>query len=136
MQVRDGMSSMVLTVGPGHTLRAAARMMTERGVGAAVVLDPEAAGPSIITERDILTSVGSGQDPDAEKVADHQAGSLVFASPDWSLEEAAAQMVRGKFRHLVVIDNGEIAGILSVRDIVRCWTQDGATSDMPQGAVQ
>jgi CBS domain-containing protein len=59
----------------------------------------------------------------------------VFASPDWSLEEAAAQMVRGKFRHLVVIDNGEIAGILSVRDIVRCWTQDGATSDMPQGAA-
>jgi CBS domain-containing protein len=135
MQVRDGMSSMVLTVGPGHTLRAAAKMMTERRVGAAVVLDPEAAGPSIITERDILISIGSGQDPDAEKVGDHQAGSLVFASPDWSLEEAAAQMVRGKFRHLVVVDNGEIAGILSVRDIVRCWTQDGATSDMPQGAA-
>jgi CBS domain-containing protein len=135
MQVRDGMSSMVLTVGPGHTLRAAATMMTERRVGAAVVLDPEAQGPSIITERDILISLGSGQDPDAEKVADHQASSLVFASPDWSLEEAAAQMVRGKFRHLVVIDNGEIAGILSVRDIVRCWTQDGATSDMSHGAA-
>ena len=136
MQVRDGMSSMVLTVGPGHTLRAAATMMTERRVGAAVVLDPEAPGPSIITERDILISIGSGQDPDAEKVADHQASSLVFASPEWSLEEAAAQMVRGKFRHLVVVDNGEITGILSVRDIVRCWTQDGATSDMPQSAIK
>ncbi|MDX6642126.1 MAG: hypothetical protein QOD76_88 [Solirubrobacteraceae bacterium] len=135
MQVRDGMSSMVLTVGPGHTLRAAATMMTERRVGAAVVLDPEAAGPSIITERDILISIGSGQDPDVETVADHQASSLVFASPEWSLEEAAAQMVRGKFRHLVVVDNGEIAGILSVRDIVRCWTQDGATSDMPRSAA-
>jgi CBS domain-containing protein len=135
MQVRDGMSSMVLTVGPGHTLRAAATMMTERRVGAAVVLDPEAPGPSIITERDILISIGSGQDPDAEKVADHQASNLVFASPDWSLEDAAAQMVRGKFRHLVVVDNGEMTGILSVRDIVRCWTQAGATSDMPQGAT-
>jgi CBS domain-containing protein len=131
MQVRDGMSSMVLTVGPGHTLRAAATMMTERKVGAAVVLDPEAPGPGIITERDILTSLGAGQDPDSEKVADHLTSNLVFASPDWSLEEAAQEMVRGKFRHLVVIDNGEIAGVLSVRDIVRCWTQEGATSDMP-----
>ena len=41
-------------------------------------------------------------------------------------------MVRGSFRHLVVVESGEMAGILSVRDIVRCWTQDGATSDMPE----
>ena len=35
-------------------------------------------------------------------------------------------MVRGGFRHLIVVDGGEIAGILSMRDIVRCWTEDGA----------
>ena len=46
MHVRDGMSTMVLTVGPGHTLRQAACHMAERGVGAAVVVDPEAAGPN------------------------------------------------------------------------------------------
>ena len=136
MQVRDGMSSMVLTVGPGHTLRAAATMMAERKVGAAVVIDPEAPGPGILTERDVLYSIGAGEDPDAELVADHLTSNLVFASPDWALEEAAAQMVRGGFRHLVVIQNGEITGILSVRDIVRCWTQEGATSDMPQSAAQ
>ena len=45
MQVRDGMSEMVLTVGPGHTLREAARLMAERKVGAAVVMDPDAPGP-------------------------------------------------------------------------------------------
>jgi CBS domain-containing protein len=136
MQVRDGMSSMVLTVGPGHTLRAAATMMSERKVGAAVVIDPEAPGPGILTERDVLYSIGAGQDPDTELVADHLTANLVFASPDWALEEAAAQMVRGGFRHLVVIQDGEITGILSVRDIVRCWTQEGATSDMPQSAAQ
>ena len=54
MQVREGMSTVVLTVGPGHTLRQAAAQMAERSVGAAVVLDPEAMGPGIITERDIL----------------------------------------------------------------------------------
>ena len=51
MQVRDGMSSVVLTVGPEHSLRDAARLMTDRHVGAAVVLDPEAPGPAIVTER-------------------------------------------------------------------------------------
>src|SRR4051812_43780879 len=64
MHVRDGMSSMVLTVGPGHTLRHVAKLMSDRRVGAAVVLDPDGSGPAIITERDVLEAVGTGQDPD------------------------------------------------------------------------
>src|SRR6478672_3410964 len=71
MQVRAGMSHMVLTVGPGHSLRAVSRLMAQREVGAAVVLDPDGAGPGIITERDVLQSIGAGQDPDVESVADH-----------------------------------------------------------------
>jgi CBS domain-containing protein len=125
------MSETVLTVGPGHTLREAAALMSERKVGAAVVVDPEAPGPGILTERDLLHSMGAGEDPDSERVADHLTSSLVFASPDWSLEEAAVAMVRGGFRHLVVIESGDITGVLSVRDIVRCWTQDGAICDVP-----
>ena len=131
MRVREGMSTRVLTVGPGHTLRQAAVQMAERGVGAAVVLDPDGMGPGIVTERDILISLGRGEDPDSEKVADHLTSELVFAGPDWSLEQAAVAMVRGGFRHLIVIDAGETAGILSVRDIVRCWTDDGAICDVP-----
>jgi len=135
MQVREGMSTVVLTVGPGHTLRQAATAMADRGVGAAVVHDPEAPGPGIITERDVLISIGRGQDPETERVADHLTAELVLAAPDWSLEQAAAAMVRGGFRHLVVVESAEIAGILSVRDIVRCWTDDGATCDVPQVAA-
>ena len=131
MHVREGMSTLVLTVGPGHTLRQAAAQMADRGVGAAVVLDPDAMGPGIITERDILISLGRGEDPDAEKVADHLTSQLVFAAPDWSLEQAAVAMVRGGFRHLVVVDDGATAGILSVRDVVRCWTDDGASCELP-----
>src|SRR4051812_39506169 len=104
MRVREGMSPQVLTVGPSHTLREAARLMSERRVGAAVVLDPEQPGPGIITERDILISLGQGQDPDAEAVGDHLTSELVFAAPDWSLEQAAAAMVSGGFRHLIVVD--------------------------------
>lgn len=122
------MSETVLTVGPGHTLRECATLMAQRNVGAAVVTDPDAPGPGIITERDILISIGTGQDPDVELVADHLTSNLVFASPEWSLEAAAAAMAKGRFRHLIVIDAGEVAGVLSVRDIIRCWSQDGATS--------
>ena len=71
---------------------------------------------------------------DTEKVADHLTSELVFAGPDWSLEQAAVAMVRGGFRHLIVIDGGETAGILSVRDIVRCWTDDGASCDVDAGS--
>jgi CBS domain-containing protein len=111
--------------------------MAERNVGAAVVVDPEAPGPGIVTERDVLRSIGTGQDPDTEKVADHLTAELVFAHPDWSLEEAAAAMAHGNFRHLIVIDSGEVAGVLSVRDIIRCWSQDGATSVMAeQGSAE
>lgn len=134
MQVKDGMSTVVLTIGPAHTLRQAARQMSERGVGAAVVLDPEGQGPGILTERDVLRSIGRGQDPDAECVSDHLTSDVVFADPDWSLEEAAGAMVRGNFRHLIVTSNGEIAGVLSVRDVVRCWTDDGASCDVGEAA--
>jgi CBS domain-containing protein len=134
MQVREGMSEEVLTIGPRHTLRDAAEAMCRRNVGAAVVLDPDAPGPGVITERDILIAVGAGEDPDQELVADHLSTNLTFASPDWSLELAAATMVRGRFRHLVVYDGGELAGILSMRDIVRVWIGDGASCEVPVAA--
>ena len=134
MQVRDGMSKMVLTIGPGHTLREAAKQMSERKVGAAVVMDPDGEGPGIITERDILNSLGRDEDADSEKVSNHLTSDVVYAAPDWSLEDAAAQMVRGKFRHLIVMEGGEVVGVLSVRDVVRCWTDDGASCDVPEEA--
>jgi CBS domain-containing protein len=136
MQVRDGMSSVVLTVNPGHSLREAACLMAERRVGAAVVMDPEQPGPGIVTERDVLRSIAAGADPDSERVADHLSADLTFAAPDWSLERAAEAMVRGGFRHLIVVDGGEMSGILSMRDIVRCWVADGATSELPPDLVR
>jgi CBS domain-containing protein len=130
MQVRDGMSEVVLTVGPGHTLREAAAMMAEKRIGAALVSDDETAVARIVTERDILLSVGAGEDPDSERVADHMSGSVIAASPDWSLERAAAEMSRRGIRHLVVYEGPELVGVLSMRDIVRVWTTAGATSGM------
>jgi len=130
MQVRDGMSEVVLTVGSSHTLREAAEMMVEKGTGAALVADDERPVPCIVTERDLLESIGRGQDPDAELVSEHMSEGVVAAAPDWSLEHAASEMSTRGIRHLVVFDEGELIGILSIRDIVRVWTSDGATSGM------
>jgi len=126
------MTQLVLTVGPAHTLRDAARLMSGRRVGAAIVTDSEHAGIGILTERDILDSVGAGQDPDSELVANHRTGDLVFALPDWTLEQAAASMIRGGFRHLIVVDGGDVIGLLSMRDIVRCWASE---APVPAGSA-
>jgi CBS domain-containing protein len=131
MNVADGMSPVVLTIGPAHTLREAARMMAERRVGAAVVVSPDQAGVGIMTERDILISVASGQSPDTEVAEDHCTQDLVFAARDWTIEDAAAAMVKGGFRHLVVVEGHDIVGLLSMRDIVRCWS---AARVPPQGS--
>ncbi|MER8222964.1 CBS domain-containing protein [Streptomyces sp. NPDC094143] len=121
MLVRDAMSTVVLTIGPAHTLRQAAALMSARKVGAAIVLDPDAGGIGILTERDILNSVGRGQDPDTERAHAHTTNDVVFATPTWTLEEAAGAMAHGGFRHLIVLDRDEPAGVVSVRDIIRCW---------------
>ncbi|MCK8677333.1 MULTISPECIES: CBS domain-containing protein [Streptomyces] len=140
MLVRDAMSPIVLTVGPAHTLRQAATLMAARRVGAALVLDhdttvPGTSGLGILTERDILISVGTGQNPDLESVGAHTTNNVVLAAPGWTLEQAAAAMAHGGFRHLIVVDGDEPAGIVSVRDIIRCWAPARAEPDRRRTAL-
>ena len=131
MRVSEGMTAAVLSVGPHHTLRDASRLMAEKHVGAAVVNDPEQPGPGIITERDILFA-RQGRGPR------HRARRLrPLGHPHARLarlvaERAAEVMVERGFRHLVVVNGADTVGVLSMRDIVRCWIGDGATSDMPR----
>ncbi|MBA3300726.1 MAG: CBS domain-containing protein [Thermoleophilaceae bacterium] len=135
MLVREGMTRVLITIGPDHTLREAARKMTEKSVGAAVVIDAEMPGPAIITERDLLRSNGEGEDIDTELVRDHLSAQLLYAAADWPLERAAIEMTRGGFRHVIVVDGAEVVGILSMRDIVRCWVGDGASCQVPSAAA-
>ncbi len=128
MLVRDAMTPTVLTVGPTHTLRQVAEAMAGRKVGAAVVLDPDADGPGILTERDVLQAVAADQDLDRELAADHLTPDAVVGTPDWDLDKAAAAMVAGGFRHLVICDGDDVVGVLSVRDIVRVWSSARATT--------
>jgi CBS domain-containing protein len=126
VKVRDAMTENVLTITPARSLRDAARFMAENNVGAAVVIDPEQPGPGIITERDVVRSLGAGEDPDSELVSAHLTSRATFADGDWGLEEAADAMASGGFRHLVVVSNGEVEGIISMRDIMHVWRPGGA----------
>jgi CBS domain-containing protein len=121
VKVREAMTEHVLTISPGLSLREAARFLTEHNVGAAVIIDPEQPGPGIVTERDLVRSLGSGEDPDRELIRDHLTSNAAFADGDWDLEEAADAMADGGFRHLVVVTDGEVEGIISMRDIIHVW---------------
>jgi CBS domain-containing protein len=126
MRVRDAMSGNVLTITPGRSLREAAKFMTDHNVGAVVIIDPEEPGPGIVTERDVVRSLGAGENPDTELVRDHLTSRATFADCDWDLGQAADAMAKGGFRHLVVVEEGELVGIISMRDLIQVWRPGGA----------
>jgi CBS domain-containing protein len=128
--VRDAMNPVGVTVGSSHTMREAARRMIAGRTGAAIVLDPELPAPGIVTERDLLRCVGEGCDLDLETVGAHLTANVVYAEADWPLERAAEQMTNGGFRHVLVLEAGELIGILSMRDVVSSWVRSGAAAQL------
>ena len=130
MEIRDLVVRDLVVVGPAHTLAQAAQMMTAHRVGSAIVMTDE--GPGILSERDVLRAVADGADPNVATVGDYMTWNACVATSAWDTDTAARTMLENGFRHLVVVDEGETVGVLSVRDIVRCWTDDGASCDVPQ----
>ncbi len=119
MKIGPLVSPLVLAVGPRHNLRDVARRMTERKIGCAVVLCDDG-HPGIITERDVLGAIAAGVDPEASTVEEYMTANAITASPSWEVREAATRMMQGGFRHLIVVDeNGNVTGVLSIRDLVK-----------------
>ncbi len=119
MNIGDLMSTDLLTIAPEATLREAARRMSERNVGAALLVDPAIGSyPGIITERDLLNAIAAGHDPDVRRVAESATSDIVAVSADASLEQAAEKMRKCGFRHLLVVTNGDAIGIVSMRDFM------------------
>ena len=120
--VADEMTRNLLTVEPGMSLADAAKRMNDRGVGAVIVTEGERL-VGILTERDMLHAVARGYEQDA-KVRDWMTAHPETIESTDSTEHAAALMIHGGFRHLPVLENGELAGILSIRDVMRVALQD------------
>jgi CBS domain-containing protein len=119
MNIQEVMDTELLTIAPEATLLEAAQRMSGRNVGAALLLDAAIGSYlGIITERDLLNAIAAGDDPDVRRVADSATSNIVSVSADASLEQAAQKMIKGGFRHLLVVTNGDAIGIISMRDLV------------------
>jgi len=120
--VANHMSRNLLTTEPGARLVDAAKSMAARGVGAVIVLEGERLA-GILTERDMLGAVADGYGDDA-KVSDWMTAHPETIEVDDSTSHAAALMIHGGFRHLPVLEGGRLAGILSIRDLMRVALED------------
>jgi CBS domain-containing protein len=122
--VADRMTRELLTIEPDAALVEATRRMASRGVGAVVVLEGERLA-GILTERDLLKAVAAGLREDV-KVSDWMTRHPETVESDDATDHAASLMIHGGFRHLPVVDGGELVGILSIRDLMRVALEDRA----------
>jgi signal-transduction protein with cAMP-binding, CBS, and nucleotidyltransferase domain len=117
MLVRNLMKSPVVLVGPEESLRRAAQVMQEHGIGAVVVEQSDQV-VGILTERDVMHAVAQMGDVEKARVGDHMSAPVVTASPNWDVTVAATEMSDRRIRHLVVLEAGRALGVLSVRDVM------------------
>jgi CBS domain-containing protein len=127
MQIGGLMRVKLVTARPDETAGAAIRKMLDSGVGSVVVCDgPALAG--IFTERDVLRLAGESADFDATPLSEVMTSSLATISADDGILEAAELMKERRLRHLPVVEDGNLVGIVSIRDVLaylaeRLWQE-------------
>ena len=123
MQVRNLMKQPVVTVAPDQSVREAARRMQQHTIGSVVVTEGDRLA-GILTERDILHAVAEDRDLDQTSAAELMTTELVTAGPNWDVVVAASVMTGNRIRHLVVKNNEQLLGVLSLRDVLSVYLPD------------
>jgi len=116
--VRGMMSAGAIAVGEKLTLRSVAAVLAELDIGVVVAARPDG-GAAIVSERDIVRALAAGADPDEIWVADVMIEDVVIADPDEPVIEIAARMGDEGVRHVAVVENGTIVGVVSARDVLQ-----------------
>ena len=116
MQVRDVMTQATVTETPSDTLRAAAERMWRQQTGSLLICE-QGRIAGIITERDLLRAVALGADPQTSTVDEAMTTEVLTVPPDMPLHEAAREMAARWIRHLPVVQDGQLLGVISMRDI-------------------
>ena len=119
---RNHMSTELLTVAPGDTVAEVAKRMVAKDVGAVLVYEDDRLS-GILTERDVMRAVADGMD-DATLVRDRMTANPETLDADDTTEHAAVLMIHGGFRHLPVVEQGNVVGVLSIRDLMRVVLED------------
>lgn len=110
----------VQTIQPHRTLAEAARILAERRIGAAVVTGADGSVLGILSERDIVRAVSeAGPDGLNEPVSRRMTAKVMTCPESTSIETAMEMMTAGKFRHLPIVQNGRLSGIISIGDVVK-----------------
>ncbi len=122
--VSEHMSQDLLTVSAGDRLGEAAKRMVARGVGAVLVMEGDRL-EGILTERDLMRAVATGYSDDA-RVGDWMTRQPETVDASDATDHAASLMIHGGFRHLPVVDQGRVAGIISIRDLMRVALADSS----------
>ena len=139
MQLREIMTAGVVTADEGEEIRSVARLMRDRRVGSVVICDPEGAPAAMITDRDVAVRVAADDLNLDEPAGRHASRPLITGEPEMALEEAAALMVSHRIRRLPVIEDGSLAGIVTLDDIaVRTGNLEVAqrmTAEVIEGAL-
>lgn len=117
MKVGELASGEVIGVEPGRSVRAAAEVMWDRNVGS-VVVQREGKLAGILTERDVLKAIATSIDPDSTPVEQLMTTDVATVTPHWDVYEAAAEMSARRIRHLVLQSDGQVVGVLSMRDVL------------------
>ena len=116
--VEESMSSHVLTVGPDETLERGAQAMMERRVGSAMVVrGSDFVG--IVTERDVLRAVAHGRVPWSTRIEEVMTADPICVPPQTEIAEAIRVMIEGGFRHLPIVKEGQLLGLVSLRELLK-----------------
>jgi len=139
VQLREIMTSGVVTAAPETSASEAAQQMRDRNVGCVVIVEPDGLPIAMVTDRDLATRVlADAADPDGP-IGERMSRPLVSGDPDMELEEAAALMVQHRVRRLPVVEAGELTGIVTLDDIaVRTGNLEVAqrmTQEVIEGAL-
>ena len=116
--VREIMNNNVVTAPPEISIRSIAKLMVDQGVGSIVIVK-ENRPVGIITEKDIVKAMAEGKDPDKVSAGEIMSKPLITVRPNTPLEKAVSIMVERNVRRLPVVEEGELVGIITMKDIGR-----------------
>ncbi|RIQ22324.1 CBS domain-containing protein [Jiangella rhizosphaerae] len=129
MRVAEIMTNATITDSTTGTLRSAAEQMWRQQTGSVVIVEGDAI-VGIVTERDVMRAVGQGADPGTTSIAEVMTRDLITAEPDTHVRDAARLMAQHWIRHLPIVEDGRLVGILSQRDVIgvfaALWYETGA----------